>query len=324
VKGKRVLVCGATGLIGYALCKRLVSEGAKVRGTTHKRQFPKVDGVEYVHADLTQLPHAHWAMEGMEIVFQCAASVIGAAATAKDPMQNVHQNTSIYVNTFQAARDCGVSKFIHLSSGTGYPDSPKPMKEGDYFSGPLFSKYFHVGTIKRFAERLGMMYARDGLQVISVRPTNVYGPNDNFNVASSHFLPALMVKAVEKRGPIEIWGTGQEVRDVVYADDMADGLVRCAKYDEPGFHAFNFAGGNPMDVNAYLREVLVVTGRIDAQIRYIETNNQMISVRLQDTTKAKEVLGWAPKTSLRDGIAKSIDWYRENPLTDPASWGTAR
>jgi GDP-L-fucose synthase len=308
----KVVVLGATGLIGYHLCKRLSEEGHEVRGTTHNRSHPKLPNVDYIHADLTRIEHCHWAMEnGAEYVFQCAASVNGAWSAANDPLGAIHHNTLLYTSAIQAAADFGVKKYFSLGSTTAYPLSDYPMTEDRIFDEPLFDKYKPVAEVKRFNERLCQLYSQK-MTVVSIRPTNVYGPYDNFNFGKSHVLPALIRRVVERQDPIEVWGDGSELRDLVYVDDMVEAIVRCMKLD--GYHAVNVGSGRLHSIKEML-EMCMDAENFHPEVKFDENKPRMIPVRRVDLSKAKELLGFEAKVRLRDGIKKTADWFRENKET---------
>lgn len=299
--------------MGHNLCKRLVAEGHQVRGTTHLRDGPKVEGVEYIHADLTKLDHARWALEGgVDHAFQCAACVIGAGGMLVDPLGYAHTNSLIYLNTIHAAHEMKVRKFYSLGSTTSYPVSDYPMTEDRIFEGQLFPYYFTVGTVKRFAESLAVIHGetlKTMEAVISIRPSNVYGPYDNFNFKTSHVLGALIHKVVKRQNPIEVWGDGSDLRDLIYIDDMIELMVRCMKLE--GYHAINAGTGVVNSINQMLG-MAMAAAEYEAPVTYIKDKPRMIPVRRVSILKAKELLGFEAKVELRDGIQKTVDWLHQN------------
>lgn len=314
LKGKRVLVAGATGLIGSHLTRRLVAEGASVRATHFRREpIVKESAIEYVRADLTHGDACRRVVRDMEIVFLCAASTSGAAAIEKTPMIHVTPNVLINTQMLESAYDAGVGKFLWLGSTVAYPQVDHAVKEGEMFAGEPFDKYYFAGWTKRFTEILCRMYGEKlarTMTTIVLRPTNVYGPDDDFEFATSHVIPALIRKVVERWNPIEVWGDGSEVRDAIYVDDMIEALILAAKNVE-SYTAVNIGLGQGHSVNEILKMILELDQYSDAKVVYNQSKPTMIPKRLIDTTKAQSELGFKARISLKEGIRRTIEWYRE-------------
>ena len=316
LKDQPVLVAGATGLVGVNLLRRLLSEGARVRATLHQRT-PVVDDdrIEYIPTDLTKSEDCKQAVEGQRFVFLCAASTSGAATIASTPMVHVTPNVLMNTQMLEAAYGAGVEKLLWLSSTTGYPLSgSRPVKEEEMFDGEPFEKYFFVGWMKRFTEVLCRMYGEKlakPMTTIVLRPTNIYGPHDDFEPATSHVTAALIRKVVERQDPIEVWGTGDDVRDVIYVDDMVEAMITAMEKIESHV-AINIGLGKAYSVKEVLRTALEVDGYEDARVTFNTSKPTMIPIRLIDTTMAETTLGFKAKTSLREGLRKTVEWYRND------------
>lgn len=312
-KGTKVLVAGATGLIGSNLVKRLLDEGAQVRATVFRSDPANTDPrIEYVRCDLRLAQDCARAVEGMNHVHLCAASTSGAAAIAATPMIHVTPNVLINSQMLEAAYNANVEKFIWLGSTVAYPMSSKPMHEEDLMTGEPFEKYFFAGWAKRFMEVLCQMYGErltKKMTTIVLRPTNVYGPNDDFEFATSHVIPALIRKTIERWDPIEIWGDGSEIRDAIYVDDMIEAMVLAASQLQ-SYAAINIGLGKGYSVREILKIVLEADGYEDAQIKFDPSKPTMIPIRLIDTSKAESVLGFKAKVDLQEGVRRTIEWYR--------------
>ena len=313
-KDTKVLVAGATGLIGSNLVKRLLDEGAQVRATVYKREPDITDPrIEYVHCDLRLAQDCARAVEGMQHVHLCAATTSGAAAIAATPMIHVTPNVLINSQMLEAAYNARVEKFVWLGSTVAYPMSSKPMREEELMTGEPFEKYFFAGWAKRFMEVLCRMYGEKlsrPMTTIVLRPTNVYGPGDDFEFATSHVIPALIRKTVERWNPIEVWGDGSEVRDAIYVDDMVEAMVLAAATLNH-YTAINIGLGKGYSVRELLDMTTELDGYAGANIRYDPSKPTMIPIRLIDTTKAEALLGFRARIGIREGLRKTIEWYRQ-------------
>jgi GDP-L-fucose synthase len=314
-KDRRILVAGATGLIGSHLVTRLLAEGARVRATHWKRDIAtKHPSLETLRADLTRGEDCRKAVRDREWVFLCAASTSGAATIQATPMVHVTPNVLINSQMLEAAYEANVSKFVWLSSTVAYPQSEKPMREEQMFEGEPFEKYYFAGWTKRFTEILCRMYGEKlarRMATIVLRPTNVYGPSDDFEFATSHVIPALIRKVVERWNPLEVWGDGSEVRDAIYVDDMVEAMVLAAQRIE-SYETVNVGLGRGYNVNEILKMILELDGYENARVVYDKSKPTMIPIRLIDTRKAERVLGFRAKVDLREGLRRTIDWYRKS------------
>jgi GDP-L-fucose synthase len=316
LKGVKVLVTGATGLVGSNLLARLLREGAAVRATLHRREpVVKDPRIEYLRADLTRPEDCRRVVADMQHVYLCAASTSGAAAIASTPMIHVTPNVLMNTLMLEAAYEAGIEKFLWLGSTVAYPVSNSPMKEEQVLEGQPFDKYFFAGWTKRFTEILCQMYGERlpgrRMTTIVLRPTNIYGPNDDFEFATSHVLPALIRKSVERWKPIEVWGDGSEVRDLIYVDDMVDAIVLAAqKLDS--YTTLNIGLGKGYTVREMLQVILEEDDYRGANIKFDPTKPTMIPLRLVDTSKAATAIGFRAKVDLREGVRKTLEWYRRS------------
>lgn len=312
-KNIKVLVAGATGLIGSNLLLRLLDEGAKVRATLHRKDPDIMDPrIEYIRCDLTNGADCRRAVDGMQHVHLCAANTSGAAMITTSPMIHVTPNILINSKMLEAAYDAGVEKFIWLGSTVAYPNSDQPMKEDQLMDGEPFDKYYYAGWAKRFMEVLCQMYGEKltrPMTTIVLRPTNVYGPMDDFEFATSHVIPALIRKSIERWDPIEVWGDGSEVRDAIYVDDMVEAMIlAAAKLNQ--YSVINIGLGKGHSVRELLSLITELDGYANANIAYDVSKPTMIPVRLVDTAKAESLLGFRASVDIREGLSRTIEWYR--------------
>ena len=313
--GKKVLVAGGNGFIGANLILRLLSLGAKVRATIHKNA-PRInnDNIEYVKSDLLKMDDCKKASEGMDQVFMCAANTSGAAVIASTPLVHVTPNIVMNAQMLEAAYLAKVKKFIFISSSVVYPPSgADPVKEDEGFNGEPYDIYYGAAWMKRYSEILCKLYSqklKPTMPAIVVRPANIYGPYDDFDFKTSHVMAATLRKVVERNDPIQVWGTGDDVRDLIYIDDFIDGLILTAEKIDT-FDPVNIAYGKGYSIKELLKIALDIEKYTNAKIVFDTSKPSMIPIRLFDTAKAERLLGFKAKTDIREGIVKTINWYKQ-------------
>ena len=315
LRGSKVLVAGGTGFIGSNLAMRLLSEGCEVRSTVHDRPILIDDSrIEYISADLRVMEECRRATEGIDYVFMCAANTSGAAVMTTTPLVHVTPNVVMNTQILEAAYEAGVKKFLFISSGAAYPPTgDHPVTENEMFSADPYEVYYSVAWMKRYAEILCRIYAekiKNPMSTVVIRPSNVYGPYDDFNFETSHMLAALIRRVVEKQHPLEVWGTGEDVRDLIYIDDFLDGLLLAFENAE-NHVVVNIASGEGHSVKDVLYTIMKLDGYREADVRFDPSKPSTIPVRLMDTGLAESLLGFKATTTLEEGLKKTVNWYRE-------------
>lgn len=311
-KNTNVLVAGGIGFIGTNLTNRLLSLGANVRATIHERKPVITDNrVEYMNCNLLNMDDCNKVVKNMDYVFMCAANTSGAAVMASTPLVHVTPNIIMNSQILEASYINEIKKFIFISSSAAYPPSGNvPIKEEEMFDGDPYSTYFGVGWMKRYAEILCRLYSelKKPMKTLVIRPSNIYGPYDKFDPSVSHVMAATIRKVVEKHNPIQIWGTGNDIRDFIYIDDFIDGLLLATEKINK-FDAINIASGSGHNIKDILQIALDVGKYGNAEISYDYTKPSMIPIMLVDTDKAERLLGFKAKIDIREGIRRTIEWY---------------
>lgn len=314
----KVLVAGGCGFIGSSLIERLMREGAEIRATTHKKGLVIGDRhIDYVRADLTKSEDCRRVVKGVDYVFMCAASTSGAAAIASKPLVHVTPNVVMNARMLEAACLAEVGKFVWISSSVGYPPSgERPVREEEFFEGDPYETYFASGWMKRYTEILCKMYSEKlerAMPTVVVRPSNIYGPRDKFDEETSHATAALVRRVAERHDPVVVWGTGDDVRDVIYIDDFVNALVLASERID-SYNPINIGYGRGFSLKEILRTLLEIEGYTNARVVYDKSKPSMIPVRQIDISKARSLLGFEPKTGLRDGLSKTLEWYKKNNI----------
>ena len=298
LEGKRVFVAGHRGMVGKALLRRLAREPVEI--VTSGRE----------ELDLTRQAEveAWFARNRPQIVILAAAKVGGILANATYPVDFLEQNLLIEVNTIRAAFLCGVEKLLFLGSSCIYPKhAPQPIPEEALLTGPLEPTNEWYAIAKIAGLELCRAYRRQhGADFIAAMPTNLYGPGDNWDLASSHVAAALIRKAHEakERGErvLEVWGTGTPLREFLFVDDLADACVfLLRRYSDE--IALNVGSGQEVTIAELARLVCAVVG-FEGELRFDPTKPDGTPRKRLDTRRL-EALGWRATTPLREGLARA-------------------
>lgn len=311
---KTVLVTGASGLVGANLVNALVARGAKVRATIHRKQpASPLPGVDYVPADLTRKEDCVRAAAGCEWIFHCAARGASAGAFNSGAGLEFLENFSMDTHMLAAAQAAGAQKFIWLGSTTAYsPTGEREVTEDELLVGEPFEKYHSVGWCKRFTEVVCKIYAERAtpkLNVAVLRPSSIYGPGDDFCLPTAHVVPALIRKVVERWTPLEVWGTGNEERNLVFVDDVVDAMLLAAE-KVTDHAAYNIGAGTSHTIREVIETLARLDGFADAEIRFDPTKPVTIPMRRISIKRAAIELGWHPRTSLDEGLRRTMAWFR--------------
>lgn len=311
---KKVLIAGGTGFIGINLINRMLSLGANVRATIH-RKSPVIrdERIDYVTCDLLSMEDCKKVVADMDYVFMCAANTSGAAVIAATPLVHVTPNIIMNAQVLEAAYFAKIKKFIFLSSNAAYPPSAdRYVHEDEMFDADPYDIYFGVAWMKRYTEILCQMYShklKTTMPSLVIRPSNIYGPYDDFDPATSHVMAATIRKVVERQNPIKVWGTGDDVRDLIYIDDFIEALVLAAEKIET-YDPVNIGMGKGYSIKQLLAMLVEIEGCHDLKIEYDTTKPSMIPIRLIDVSKAEKQLDFRTRTNIREGLIKTIAWYK--------------
>lgn len=317
-KNTNVLVAGGTGFIGSNLVKRLLSLRANVRATIHERNPIITDNrVEYIDCNLLNMNDCKKVVSDMDYVFMCAASTAGAAVIASNPLAIVTPNIIMNSQMLEVSYFERVKKFIFISSNAVYPPTGnRPVREDEIFNGDPHDVYFGGGWMKRYTEILCRLYSeklKNPMNTVVIRPSNIYGPYDDFDFNTSHVMAATIRKVIERHCPIEVWGDGNDIRDLIYIDDFIDGLLLATeKMDDYKYDPINIAYGKGYNIKDILGMALEIEGYNDVNVVYNKDKPSTIPIRLIDVSKAEKLLGFKPKVDIMSGIRKTIDWYKKN------------
>jgi len=305
-KSAKIFVAGPRGMVGSALIRALERAGFTNLVKRDRRELDLAD---------TEAVTTFFQAEKPEIVIFAAAKVGGIKANIDQPVEFLLENLSVQNNVIAAAHENGARKLLFLGSSCIYPKlAPQPIPESALLSGPLEPTNEAYAIAKIAGVKLCQAFSREyGANFVSAMPTNLYGPNDNFDLETSHVLAALLRKAHEakKSGARElvVWGTGTPRREFLHVDDCASAcLFLLEKYDSP--EIINVGCGEDISIRELAQLICDVVG-FDGELSWDKTKPDGMPRKLLDISKLR-ALDWTPTIPLRDGIAQTYDWFLKN------------
>jgi GDP-L-fucose synthase len=315
--GQRVFVAGHRGMVGSALIRRLSREQCEVLTVGRsevdlRRQAGTEDWLARTRPDA---------------VFVAAATVGGILANDTRPGEFLYDNVMIASNVIEASRRVGVKKLLFLGSSCIYPrHAPQPIPEAALLTGPLEPTNQWYGISKIAGLMMCAAYRRQyGCDFISAQPTNLYGPNDNYDARASHVIPALLAKMhrakITGASEVEIWGTGQPKREFLHVDDLADALVFLMQHYSAEQHV-NVGWGNDVTI-AELASLIAEAVGFKGQFRYASDKPDGVPQKVLDVSRLN-AMGWQPRIPIREGLADTYEWYVRNAAECIADVGATR
>jgi len=305
-KSDIIFIAGHRGLVGSALVRRLQQDGFTNLLLRDRSELDLRDGTRV---------DDFFACEKPAFVIFAAAKVGGIKANHDLPVEFLLENLQMQNNVIRAAYDSGVGKLLFLGSSCIYPKhAPQPMPESALLTGPLEPTNEAYAIAKIAGIKLCQAYAREyGANFISAMPTNLYGPNDNFDLLSSHVLPALLRKAhiakQEGKRELIVWGSGNPRREFLHVDDLAAAcLFLLQKYDSP--EIVNIGCGEDISIRELAELICEIVG-FKGDLAWDTTKPDGTPRKLLDISKI-HALGWRHRIELRDGIGRTYQWFLEN------------
>ena len=300
-----ILVAGGSGLVGSAIVREL------------KRLNKGVVGISSKDVDLLDRKKTFEFINNLKptAIIDSAAKVGGIGGNNSYPVEFLSQNLQIQSNLMDAAHAAKVSKFVFLGSSCIYPkDCAQPIKEEYLLTGALEQTNSAYAVAKIAGIELIKSYRKEyGYKWISVMPTNMYGPNDNFDLENGHVLPVLIRKFIEAKrsdsGKVTLWGSGSPLREFLHVDDLAKAIVLCMdKYDDS--RQINIGSGQEVSIKDLADKISKAVG-FSGEISWDSSKPDGTMRKILDSSKIAN-LGWKPLISLDQGIASTVEWYLQN------------
>lgn len=305
-KNSKIYVAGHNGMVGSAIWRTLTAKG-----------YTNLMGVSSVVLDLRnqQAVADFIAAEKPEVIIDAAARVGGILANNDYPYQFIMENMQIQNNLIDSALKSGVEKFIFLGSSCIYPKfAPQPLKEEYLLTGTLEStnEWYAIAKIAgvKACEAIRKQFGKD---YVSLMPTNLYGTHDNFDLNTSHVLPAMMRKFHEAKennnAPVTLWGSGTPMREFLFVDDMAAAVIFALENKLPDY-LYNVGTGEDLTIRQLAETIQKITGH-QGEIIWDASKPDGTARKLMDIAKM-HALGWKHQVQLEEGIQKTYNWFLEN------------
>ena len=310
-EGKRVTVTGGAGFLGSFVVAELQKRGATDIFVPRSKDYDLVK-----HEDVVRM------LEDAQpdVIIHLAAHVGGIGANRLHPAEFFYDNLMMGVQLMHEAWKRGVEKFVAIGTVCAYPKfTPVPFKEDDLWNGYPEETNAPYGLAKKMLLVQAQAYRQQyGFNAIYLLPVNLYGPRDNFDLESSHVIPALIRKMIEaqERGDrnVVLWGDGSPTREFLYVEDAAEGIVQAAeKYDGP--EPVNLGSGQEISIKD-LAEIIAEQTGFQGELVWDTTKPNGQPRRALDVSRAKRYFGWEAKTSFPEGLKRTVAWFRENRPTD--------
>ena len=299
-----IIVAGATGLAGSAIVKAFEAKGATVIGINRS----------VVDLENSQQTQDFVASIKPSLIVDAAAKVGGIGANNSFPVEFLADNLRIQGNLMKAAHKAGVPNFVFLGSSCIYPrDCAQPIKEEYLMTGPLEETNSAYAVAKIAGIELINSYRKEyGTKWISLMPTNLYGPRDNFDLTASHVLPAFIRRFVEAAesgaSTVTLWGSGSPLREFLHVDDLAQAVVIASEEYDSSLH-LNIGSGEDLSIKELASTVAHAAG-FSGEIHWDASKPDGTPRKVLDVSRIK-ALGWKPTITLEEGIASTIAWYKE-------------
>ncbi len=317
----RVLILGASGFIGSHLLKYYSDKkDFEVTGVYFKNRPASFANTNLLRVDLLEKSQIKGLFNGYDVVIQAAASTTGINDAVNSPAVHVTDNAVMNSLILREASEAGVGKFIFFSCTVmyqkeSYPFREKPVTENeDNLADEIYPTYFGVGWTKVYIEKMCKFYSSTtNMKTHCMRHSNIYGPNDKFDPLRSHVIGATIRKMFESESaPIHVWGDGTEYRDYIYVDDLVEAVNALVTLEnEDNFNLWNVGFGDKTTIRSLVETVRDLSGRHNREIIFDTSKPTAKTGLILDSSKLFSQTGWSPKITLREGLKKTINWYKE-------------
>jgi len=315
---KKLLICGATGFIGRNLTEYFAKrEEYDVYAVWHQRPKFQIANVTWIKGDLRKTEDVERIVDGMEIIVQAAATTSGSKDIVNQPYIHVTDNAVMNSLLLRAAFDHYITNFVFFSCTVMYQSSNNALSESDFDSSQeLYSRYYGVGWTKVYIEKMCKFFSSlNRTKHTVIRHSNIYGPYDKYDLERSHVFGATITKVMNAKDKIEVWGTGEEERDLLHVDDLVLFVEKSIKKQKNFYELFNCGLGKATSIQRLVETIVQLSG-IDINIEHDLSQPSIKTSLFLNCKKAKENIGWEPSIDLNTGIRQTLEWYKENLMKE--------
>ncbi|MEO5333288.1 MAG: NAD(P)-dependent oxidoreductase [Magnetococcus sp. YQC-5] len=314
-RAKKILVCGATGFIGRNIVEYFADQkGYDVVGVHHIRPPFNHPGVDWVQGDLTQAQDVDRCLEGVDILVMAAATTSGSKDILSRPHIHITDNAVMNSLLLRAAFEKKIQHVVFFSCTVIYQSSETPLKEDAFdASQELVPAYFGGGWTKIYIEKMCEFFSRiSKVKFTVIRHSNIYGPYDKFDLDRSHFFGATITKVMTTQdAKVVVWGKGEEKRDLLYVADLVNFVACLIERQQTPFEIYNCGYGQALSIREVTRKIVQHSGR-DLTIEHDLSKVSIPTFLALDCSKAEKELGWKVQTTLEEGIALTIAWWKKH------------
>lgn len=311
---KKVLICGATGFVGRNLTEQLSKRAdLEVHAVRFNRPEYACANVTWHQADLRKPEDIERVINGVDIIIQAAATTSGAKDIVARPYIHVTDNAIMNSYLFRAAFEHKVKHVVFFSCTVMYQSSDKGLKESDFdANNALHPRYFGVGNTKLYIEKMCEFYAGiSETKFTAIRHSNIYGAHDKFDLERSHVFGATITKVMTATDKISVWGTGEEERDLLHADDLVRFVELAIEKQPEKYRLYNCGYGEAISIKNLVNKIVTYSGK-DLRIEHDLSQPTIKTSLFLDCSLAKKELGWEVNVDLDNGIKRTLAWWKEN------------
>ncbi len=305
-KNKKILVTGGTGMIGRQLVSKLCDLESEVTSVSMDNLIID-ERAQYIKSDLTNIDNCKSVTKNKDIVFHVAGIKGSIEVTKSKPASFMVPMMMFNTNILEASRLNDVNNLVFTSSIGAYSSAEIFVEKDSEESEPPMD--FYPGWAKRVAELQIQAYREQyNVNWSVVRPSNIYGPGDNFDEKNAMVIPSLISKIYKKKLPLKVWGDGSSIRDFAYSGDVANGLIQCAYY-QPKCNYLNIGSGHGITIKEL---VVSLNSIVNFDYEFDLTKSNGFPKRVMDINRARKEINYSPKTSITDGLKITWEWFKDN------------
>lgn len=308
-KNKKILVAGGSGLLGSNITKLLINANANFESSFNSKRF--INKKYYKKFDFLKFKDCLRATKKKDIVFIVAVKGSGILNLEKNFFEENLNNLTIRINLLEACRVNKVKNIVWVSSSTVYQPLNKPIKEKEInLNIEPYKIYLGVGSAYRYLENIFMYYLKKfNMNIKIIRTASIYGPFDNFDLNTSHVIPALIKKALSKKKHLNVLGDPNVIRDFVFAEDLARACILLSLNKFKGI--INFSSGHPTTIRQLSKKIVEII-KIKKKIKFVNKSKSSARYRVLDNSKFDKLLKNFKRKKLKDGLFQTIQWYLNN------------